>query len=363
MKSIGDILKTAREERGISIDQVVHETNISRNYIHALEEEKFEIFPADAYLIGFLRSYADFLGLESDKVLGLYRNYKINEEPTPLKELIGPPRGKIAKKVLLWGLFVVCAGAAAVFGVPKLAEVLNNVRQQRQARAAEEQPEAREVRPEIPLWEGTVYPGDTLVLENEGENLALTLTDSDGRLRMLSGDESWSMLLGEEIYFPGDEGLTKWRIYLKDIGMAGGGAVLEVQQLPDNSKDNAVFTQNINSEPPSGVAERRREPIVILQSVKPESFTMNIDFRGFCLFRYKADNRSISEAAFAEGDSIRLDVDSALTIWASNAGVLSAKIKGKEVQLGRQGEVAVGIIRWTRNEGTGQSDLTLYPLY
>ena len=56
MKSLGDTLKAAREERGISIDQAIHETNISRNYLEALESEDFAEFPAEAYLVGFLRN-------------------------------------------------------------------------------------------------------------------------------------------------------------------------------------------------------------------------------------------------------------------------------------------------------------------
>ncbi|MCK5736438.1 MAG: helix-turn-helix domain-containing protein, partial [Spirochaetaceae bacterium] len=79
MKSLGDTLKSTREERGISMDQVIHETNISRNYLEALENEAFEEFPAEAYLVGFLRNYSDFLGLDADKIVGQYKNYKLSE--------------------------------------------------------------------------------------------------------------------------------------------------------------------------------------------------------------------------------------------------------------------------------------------
>ena len=93
MKSFGDTLKKAREERGISIDQVIHETNISRNYIEALESEDFTQFPAEAYLVGFLRNYSDFLGLDSDKLVGMFRNYRLSEEPTPIEQLVEPAKG------------------------------------------------------------------------------------------------------------------------------------------------------------------------------------------------------------------------------------------------------------------------------
>ena len=75
MKSIGEHLKTAREEKGFSFDQVVHDTNISREYIHALEEDNFDFFPAEAYLIGFLRNYSEYLGLDPSKMVGIYKNF------------------------------------------------------------------------------------------------------------------------------------------------------------------------------------------------------------------------------------------------------------------------------------------------
>ena len=114
MKALGDTLKSAREERGISMDQAVHETNISRNYLEALENEEFEEFPAEAYLIGFLRNYADFLGLDQDKVVGQFRNYRLSEEPTPIEQLVGPPRGAAFRKIFPWILLGLALAAIGV---------------------------------------------------------------------------------------------------------------------------------------------------------------------------------------------------------------------------------------------------------
>jgi cytoskeleton protein RodZ len=63
MQSLGEILSSARNEKGYSVDQVAHDTNISKNYLQYLENEEFDQFPAEAYLIGFLRNYSDYLGL------------------------------------------------------------------------------------------------------------------------------------------------------------------------------------------------------------------------------------------------------------------------------------------------------------
>jgi cytoskeleton protein RodZ len=63
MTAIGEQLRAAREARGLSLDQVADDTNIAKRYLSAMEEENFSVFPGDPYIIGFLRNYAEYLGL------------------------------------------------------------------------------------------------------------------------------------------------------------------------------------------------------------------------------------------------------------------------------------------------------------
>ncbi|MCX6357787.1 MAG: helix-turn-helix domain-containing protein [Candidatus Aureabacteria bacterium] len=64
MDSIGDILRSAREERKIPVAQVSRDTRISEKYILAMEDNEFSAMPALAYAKGFLRLYAEYLGLD-----------------------------------------------------------------------------------------------------------------------------------------------------------------------------------------------------------------------------------------------------------------------------------------------------------
>lgn len=96
MESIGEKLRQAREARRISIKDVVKETNISPLYLQALEEEKFDKFPSETYLIGFLRTYAEFLKLDVEAIVQAYKGYKIGESATPLEELTKPTKSNIS---------------------------------------------------------------------------------------------------------------------------------------------------------------------------------------------------------------------------------------------------------------------------
>jgi transcriptional regulator with XRE-family HTH domain len=96
LESIGDTLRQAREARKITIKDVVKETNISPLYLQALEEEKFEKFPSETYLIGFLRTYSEFLKLDVEAIVQAYKGYKIGESATPLEELTKPTKSNIS---------------------------------------------------------------------------------------------------------------------------------------------------------------------------------------------------------------------------------------------------------------------------
>jgi cytoskeleton protein RodZ len=78
---IGPALARARSERGKSIDEASRETHIRADYLSALERERFDQMLGDVYVRGFLRSYANYLGLDADKVLKVYNAHFGTPQP------------------------------------------------------------------------------------------------------------------------------------------------------------------------------------------------------------------------------------------------------------------------------------------
>lgn len=70
--SPGAILKRCREYHGISLDEAAEATKVGANYLQALEEDQTKEFASLAYLKGFLRIYATYLGLNPDDIMRLY---------------------------------------------------------------------------------------------------------------------------------------------------------------------------------------------------------------------------------------------------------------------------------------------------
>jgi hypothetical protein len=69
---IGHSLREARERQGLGYPEIELATKIRAKYIRALEEEDFDAIPGDAYTRGFLRTYAEYLGLDGDVYVDEY---------------------------------------------------------------------------------------------------------------------------------------------------------------------------------------------------------------------------------------------------------------------------------------------------
>src|SRR5687767_7018900 len=70
---IGAALKEERERQGLSIEDLEERTKIRTRYLRALENEDWDIIPAPSYVRGFLRTYAQALGLDSEELVDDYR--------------------------------------------------------------------------------------------------------------------------------------------------------------------------------------------------------------------------------------------------------------------------------------------------
>jgi cytoskeletal protein RodZ len=99
LESIGDRLRSVREAKKLTIRDVAKDTNIAPSYIEAIELEEFDRFPGETYIIGFLRSYSEYLKVNADDIIQSYKGYKIGESVTPLEELTRPTKADFVVSV------------------------------------------------------------------------------------------------------------------------------------------------------------------------------------------------------------------------------------------------------------------------
>jgi cytoskeleton protein RodZ len=88
MFELGSSLREARVRRGVELAHVAAETRIRTPYLQALEDERFELLPGSAYAKGFLRAYADYLGLDSQLFVEEYNaRFSADEAPAAPPQL------------------------------------------------------------------------------------------------------------------------------------------------------------------------------------------------------------------------------------------------------------------------------------
>jgi len=70
---LGEVLRTAREAKGVDLTKVERDTKIRERYLSALERGEYRELPGAVYTKGFLRNYGAYLGLDPEYLIDLYR--------------------------------------------------------------------------------------------------------------------------------------------------------------------------------------------------------------------------------------------------------------------------------------------------
>jgi cytoskeletal protein RodZ len=94
MGSLGSYLKRERELRQMSIAELAQITRIPARVLQHLENDAHNELPADVFVRGFLRSYANALGLDDESVLARYRGRESQEPPPSLPAVYAPEPGR-----------------------------------------------------------------------------------------------------------------------------------------------------------------------------------------------------------------------------------------------------------------------------
>lgn len=112
---IGDILRRVREHRGEELEYISDYLRIRPNYLFALENSRYEDLPADAYVIGFLRTYAAYLGLDGKGAIDQYRREMMGRRRKPQLSMPQPMSEGRAPTIAV--LVAAAIAALIIYGV------------------------------------------------------------------------------------------------------------------------------------------------------------------------------------------------------------------------------------------------------
>jgi hypothetical protein len=115
---IGNSLREARLRQTLDFPEIEQATKIRAKYLRALEDEQFDVLPAQTYVKGFLRSYAEYLGLDGQLYVDEYNSrFVVGEEESPARprRSAPPSRGvQVQSRVVLLTLLGIAAVTALV---------------------------------------------------------------------------------------------------------------------------------------------------------------------------------------------------------------------------------------------------------
>ncbi|MGC5324025.1 helix-turn-helix domain-containing protein [Brevibacillus sp. SYSU BS000544] len=106
MSELGQVLQRAREEKGISLDDVQRITKIQRRYLEAIERGHFHILPGHFYARAFIKSYAEAVGLDPNHILSHFQSDLPAQPPQEQMERLRRRRVAASKEPLQAGRWV-----------------------------------------------------------------------------------------------------------------------------------------------------------------------------------------------------------------------------------------------------------------
>ena len=218
-----------------------------------------------------------------------------------------------------------------------------------------------------------LYVGDQLLVGEEGAegNVVLTVIDTvSNRLTLETPSARQVIELGEEreldvngdrisdvIIWVADadkydsERGAEVRMSLKD---GNGNFLIDADVISENIEQNADDSQLATAT----VRGDGSKQVIILEDSDARPFTLNITFRGPCLFRYWVDFNSDSEKIedyYKSGDTLSITSQyRGIRLWMSNSNALQIQVvsgaTSKKLEVGKAGQILVEDIKWVRSD-------------
>jgi cytoskeletal protein RodZ len=361
VESLGDKLKSTREGKGYNYDQVSRDTNIAVRYLEALEMEDFAQFPGEPYLLGFLRNYGDYLGLDNQELLSMYRALKIQEQPVPVEQLLRGPSH--FPRVIITILIVLVVLGAAGGGVYFFLSLPRH-----ETSATVEARPASTYTLEGPALERRFYQGDALLVPLEDTPYKIELTGLGEAVTLTTPSGTVILDLSQEVSIDlNRDGLNDLRITVTDFvkNEPATGTLLRFDLVDDLGIPvesigvaGAAGIEGADQSVASVTAPAAATAPVFFTSPNAFPFTLQAVFQGYCMFRWEIlaerDRRGRNEQYFQRADELNIQAQNGIRLWVSNATAVKLQVIGGgrtvAVDLGSAGEVVVADIRWARDD-------------
>lgn len=363
MQDIGNVLQTTRNEKQIGLEQAARETNIAKRYLEALETGMYEVFPGEPYVVGFLRNYAEYLGLNPNECVTLYKQAKIQETAIPPEKLLPQkqfaiPRGVfIAAGVVLLLIVVFFAGR---FVVQKIGTAIKNrpVQQTAQPQIIEKKDSASYTLSQE-VFEKRLFIGDTITVPLNEKEYRIKVEKTAPELYLTTDIGTQIIALGQSLVLDLNGDATgDLKISVEDLDKSDETKGASVEILTTGfTASSAVTTTDIKVPDQTPRSESAKYKI-LFDAGSAYPITLNATFRSYCLFRYEQDKTNRDERYYQKSEQLTVQANNGIRVWASNGNAVKMQIiaagKNIDIEVSRPGEVIVKDFKWLKDDDSGR---------
>ena len=348
MDSVGAILKAAREEKKLSPDQVSSDTHILPSYIQAIEENRFQDLPGEAYCAGFIGTLARYYKLDSGHLTAMFRGIPQNEKSAPAPKhkatvIRTEKKNRTPLMLIIVILLIITAAVLFIFAGRNGQEPVP------EPVAQEEQKANVYVMNEV-LFERSFSEND-IVQVQMGDNSSEIVCRSVGESVVL-GTKGGNVTLApsqEKLLDLDGDSRNDVKVSLKDVNTGARTAIIRIDRAIEAPVPPPLPAVSIAPKPESVIMHDKGRVTILASPVK-RNFAMEVSFSGPCMFRYQADTDKSVENYYKAGDQVHLDVAEEVRVWLSNAGHAKILIGDAEIALGSKGDVTSEKIGWEETQ-------------
>jgi len=366
--SIGDRLRQAREAKKQTIKNVSLETNMSPSYIEALEDEDFDKFPGETYIIGFLKTYSEYLKLDPDEMVMLYKGYKIGESATPLEELTRPSKsqfminamalyekyrnfvffGGVAclSLLIIWGVWAMNRSDVTVDGSDSVARIKKNYEESKNSNIKN----IKSLQLSNDKGFTLVYKGEAVQFLVETKEVVFLLKDigkNQVTVNFLNNDKDIVMEMDKQVPVTLAECPREILLTLKGVTESRAKVMIDL------GRDlKAEINAAAANKPGNGDVKPLTEgdnTKVIAQSNKSLKIVFEVKFIQKSFIEIYLDGNRKQRGFMPAGSVERWEASEYIQMKIGNAGGIQSTINGKEFVFGKPGQVANKIITWKKD--------------
>lgn len=350
-QTLGEFFSDTRKEKGISLDEVVRDTNIPKRYLEAIEADNFDVFPGETYSMGFISNYADALEVDRDLVISMFKRQLKIEQDAPLEELVGKKSPFTINNNVLF-----TAGAA--LGI--LVLIILITIGVRQGQINSEKAERNRIKDFGYAYEdmGDIINqkyrvGDTITISNRTTNDGKTLNIAfagvgpNRTLNMKVNNKSYSVKSGELMSVDADNNGTN-DLGIELITAKEKEIKLSLTLLSYSSDGFSNFTQdNIYNQVREYILS---ETELFITNAKGD-VNAKIVGTGAGYVSYATDNKEAKDVYLNNGTTVNVTFNHHLVLYFGNSGASKLVFGNKEEAGGGWGEVGKSIVYWKDKNG------------